>query len=138
MCARTGAWTFNFKKHLMEKNVLWKSRGPVGRERGFNYSIKDRVVEILTTWDNLKKGFTVDGGKICDLIQLISTKFLNIIKKEHIKEKSNLFLSDFSYDRNDLLIKNVFKKGFSFDKDWFNFIFLSNRFIDLTILQLPF
>jgi len=129
MCARTGAWTFNFKKHLMEKNVLWKSKGPVGRGRDFNYSIKDRVVEILTTWDNLKKGFTVDGGKICDLIQLISTKFLNIVKKEHLKGKSKSFSSDLHYGRNDLLTKNVFKKDFSFDKDWFNFIFFKQKHV---------
>ena len=129
MCARTGAWTFNFKKELVKKNILWKSKGSVGIKRDFNYSIKDRVVNTLNTWSNLKQGYKVNGREICDLIQLISAKFLNIIKKEHIKEKSNLFLSDLSYDRNDLLIKNVFKKGFSFDKDWFNFIFFKQKHV---------
>jgi superfamily I DNA/RNA helicase len=129
MCARTGAWTFNFKKHLVEKNILWKSRGPIGRGRDFNYSIKDKVVETLTAWDNLKKGHTVDGRQICDLIQLISAKFLNIIKKEHLKGKSKSFLSDLPYGRNDLLIKNVFKKDFSFDKDWFNFLFFKQEHV---------
>jgi len=122
MCARTGHRTFNFKKHLMEKKLLWKSRGPIGRGRDFNYSIKDKVINTLNTWDNLKKGFKVEGREICNLIQLIDKKFLRILKKEHIKEKSNLFLPDLSYDRNDLLTKNIFKQDFNFDKDWFNFI----------------
>jgi DNA helicase-2/ATP-dependent DNA helicase PcrA len=129
MCARTGAWTFNYKKELVKKNILWKSKGSVGIKRDFNYSIKDKVVNTLNTWSNLKQGYKVEGREICDLIQLISKKFLNIIKKEHIKEKSNLFLSDLSYDRNDLLIKNVFKKDFSFDKDWFNFIFFKQKHV---------
>jgi len=122
MCARTGAWTFDFKKQLVKKKLLWKSKSSVGTKRDFNYSIKDKVVEVLTIWDNLKKGHKVEGRQICDLIQLIDKKFLKILKKEHIKEKSNLFLSDLSYDRNDLLTKNVFKQEFSFDKDWFDFV----------------
>jgi len=129
MCARTGHRTFDFKKHLMEKNLLWKSRGPVGRGRDFNYSIKDKVVNILNTWDNLKKGYKVEGREICDLIQLIDKKFLRILKKEHIKEKSNLFLSDLSYDRNDLLTKNIFKQDFNLDKDWFNFIAFKQKHV---------
>ena len=129
MCARTGSWTFNFKKHLVEKNILWKSKSTVGTKRDFNYSIRDKVVNILTIWDNLKKGFTVDGGQICDLIQLISAKFLNIVKKEHLKGKSKSFSSDLPYGRNDLLTKNVFKKDFSFDKDWFNFIFFRQEHV---------
>ena len=129
MCARTGHRTFNFKKHLVEKNLLWKSRGPVGRDRDFNYSIKDKVVETLMVWDNLKKSHKVEGRQICDLIQLIPAKFLNIIKKEHFKGKSKFFLSDLSYDRNDLLTKNVFKQEFSFDKDWFSFIAFDKRHV---------
>jgi|TARA_Y100000296_G_scaffold47839_1_gene54849 DNA helicase-2/ATP-dependent DNA helicase PcrA len=129
MCARTGAWTFNFKKHLVEKNILWKSKGPVGRGRDFNYSIKDKVVTVLKTWEDLKKGFTVDGGQICDLIQLTSAKFLKAIKKEHLKGKSKAFSSDLSYGRNDVLTKNIFKKDFSFDKDWFNFIFFKQKHV---------
>ena len=129
MCARTGHRTFNFKKHLVEKNLLWKSRGPVGRDRDFNYSIKDKVVETLTVWDNLKKSHKVEGRQICDLIQLIPAKFLNIIKKEHFKGKSKFFLSDLSYDRNDLLTKNVFKQEFSFDKEWFSFIAFDKRHV---------
>ena len=129
MCARTGLRTFNFKKHLVEKNLLWKSRGPIGRDRDFNYSIKDKVVETLMVWDNLKKGFTVDGGQICDFIQLINAKFLNIIKKEHHKGKSKLFLTDLHYGRNDLLTKNVFKQEFSFDKEWFNFIVFEKKHV---------
>ena len=129
MCARTGAWTFNFKKHLVEKNILWKSKGPVGRGRDFNYSIKDKVVTVLKTWEDLKKGFTVDGGQICDLIQLTSAKFLKAIKKEHLKGKSKAFSSDLSYGRNDVLTKNIFKKDFSFDNDWFNFIFFKQKHV---------
>ena len=129
MCARTGHRTFNFKKHLVEKNLLWKSRGPVGRDRDFNYSIKDKVVETLMVWDNLKKSHKVEGRQICDLIQLIPAKFLNIIKKEHFKGKSKFFLSDLSYDRNDLLTKNVFKQEFSFDKEWFSFIAFDKRHV---------
>ena len=129
MCARTGHRTFNFKKHLVEKNLLWKSRGPVGRDRDFNYSIKDKVVETLMVWDNLKKSHKVEGRQICDLIQLIPAKFLNIIKKEHFKGKSKFFLSDLSYDRNDLLTKNVFKQEFSFDKDWFSFIAFDKKHV---------
>jgi len=129
MCARTGAGTFNFKRHLVEKNLLWKSKSTVGIKRAFNYTIKDKVVETLTIWDNLKKGYKVWGRDICSVLQLIDTKFLNIIKKEHIKEKSTLFLPDLSYDRNDLLTKNVFKQDFSFDKDWFNFIFFGRNHV---------
>ena len=129
MCARTGHRTFNFKKYLVEKNLLWKSRGPVGRERDFNYSIKDKVVETLTVWGNLQKSHKVEGRQICDLIQLIPAKFLNIIKKEHFKGKSKSFLSDLFYDRNDLLTKNVFKQEFSFDKDWFSFIAFDKKHV---------
>ena len=129
MCARTGHRTFNFKKHLVEKNLLWKSRGPVGRDRDLNYSIKDKVVETLMVWDNLKKSHKVEGRQICDLIQLIPAKFLNIIKKEHFKGKSKSFLSDLFYDRNDLLTKNVFKQEFSFDKDWFSFIAFDKKHV---------
>jgi DNA helicase-2/ATP-dependent DNA helicase PcrA len=129
MCARTGAWTFNFKKQLVKKNLLWKSKSTIGPKRDFNYSIKDKVVETLTIWDNLKKGYKVEGRQICDLIQLIDKKFLRILKKEHVKEKSNLFLSDLSYNRNDLLTKNVFKQEFSFDKDWFNFITFTRKHV---------
>jgi superfamily I DNA/RNA helicase len=106
----------------VKKNILWKSKSTVGTKRDFNYSIKDKVVNTLNTWDNLKKGHKVEGREICSFIQLVDRKFLKILKKEHIKEKSNLFSSDLSYDRNDLLIKNVFKQEFNFDKDWFNFI----------------
>ena len=129
MCARTTAWTFNFKKHLVEKNILWKSKATVGDKRGLNYSIKDRVRNTLLTWTNLREGHEVEGREVCDLIQLISSKFLNIIKKEHKKNKSKMFLSDLSYTRNDLLSKNVFKKEFSFDKDWFNFIFFNQEHV---------
>ena len=89
MCARTGSWTFNFKKHLAEKNILWKSKSTVGTKRDFNYSIKDKVVDILTIWENLRKGYKVDGREVCDLIQLMSSKFLNIIKKENTKNNNN-------------------------------------------------
>ena len=127
MCARTSSWAFDFKKQLVKKNLLWKSKSTVGVTRDFNYSIKDKVVNTLNTWDNLKKGYKVGGREICDLIELIDKKFLNIIKKEHKKEKSNLFLSDLFYDWNYLLIKNVFKQEFSFDKDWFNFISFNKK-----------
>ena len=129
MCARTNAWAFNFKKQLVKKNLLWKSKSTVGTKRDFNYSIKDKVVETLTIWDNLKKGHKVEGRQICDLIQRIDKKFLRVLKKEHVKEKSNLFLSDLSYDRNDLLIKNIFKQEFSFDKEWFNFIVFNKKHV---------
>ena len=129
MCARTGSWTFNFKKHLAEKNILWKSKSKGGTNRDFNYSIKDKVVNTLTVWENLKKGFPVEGGQVCDLIQLIPAKFLTVIKKEHFKGKSKLLSSDLSYNRNDLLTKNIFKKEFSFDKDWFNYIFFKQEHV---------
>jgi len=129
MCARTGAWAFDFKKQLVKKNLLWKSKSTVGMTRDFNYSIKDSVVNTLNIWDNLKKGYKVGGREICDLIELIDKKFLNILKKEHRKEKSNLFLSDLSYDRNYLLIKNVFKQEFNFNKDWFNFISFNKKHV---------
>ena len=54
-----------------------KSKG--GTNRDFNYSIKDKVVNTLTVWENLKKGFPVEGGQVCDLIQLIPAKFLTVI-----------------------------------------------------------
>ena len=38
-------------------------------------------------------------------------------------------MSDLSYDRNDLLIKNIFKQEFSFDKDWFNFISFNKKHV---------
>ena len=129
MCARTAAWTFDFKNQLVKKNLLWKSKSTIGMTRDFNYSIKDKVVNTLVTWENLKKGFKVEGRQICDLIQLISAKFLNIIKKEHLKGKSKSFLSDLSYTRDDLLTKNVFKKEFSFDKEWFNFIVFNKEHV---------
>ena len=80
----------NFKKHLVEKNILWKSKATVGDKRGLNYSIKDRVRNTLLTWTNLREGHEVEGREVCDLIQLISSKFLNIIKKEHKKNKSKM------------------------------------------------
>ena len=129
MCARTGLWTFNFKRHLMKKNLLWKAKSTVGTQRDFNYSIKDKVVETLTTWDNLKKGHKVGGREICSFIQLVNKKFLKVLKKDHIKEKSKFFLSDLFYDRNDLITKKVFKPEFSFDKDWFNFIFFNDKHV---------
>ena len=71
----------------------------------------------------------MEGREIFNLIQLIDKKFLRILKKEHIKEKSNLFLPDLSYDRNDLLTKNIFKQDFNFDKDWFNFIAFKQKHV---------
>ena len=96
MCARTGAWTFNYKKILVKKNILWKSKGSVGIKRDFNYSIKDKVVNTLNTWDNLKKGHKVEGREICSFIQLINKKFLLMVV-EHIK---------YSFSSNNLSLPN--------------------------------
>ena len=122
MCARTTTKTFNYKKMLMESNILWKTKANSGCANSYNYSITQKVRDILNLWEKLKKNEKLDGRQICKLIQEIKAKYLNIPKSKHKPEKSDLFLSDNFYDYKDLVSRKVFKDEFNIEKEWFDYL----------------
>ncbi len=122
MCSRTTTKTFAYKKILMENNILWKTKAKAGSGNSYNYSIKQKVRDILNIWEKLKNNEKLDGRQVCKLIQEIKASYLNIVKSKHKPEKSEIFLSDNYYDYNDLVKRNIFKKEFNINKEWFDYI----------------
>ena len=122
MCARTAKKTFNYKKMLMESNILWKTKAKAGSANSYNYSIKQTVRDILSLWDKLKNNEKLDGRQICKLIQGIKAIYLNVVKTKHKPEKSAIFFPDNDYDYNDLIKRNIFKKEFDIKKEWFDYL----------------
>lgn len=122
MCARTTNKTFDYKKLLMENQILWKTKAKNGSTDPYNYSIKQKVRDILNIWYKLKNNEKLDGRQVCKLIQEIKAIYLNIKKKEHKAEKSTLFLTDNYYDHKDLINRKVFKDNFNIEEEWFNYL----------------
>ena len=122
MCSRTTTKTFDYKKMLMENNILWKTKAKSGTGNSYNYAIKQKVRDTLNIWHKLKSNEKLDGRYVCKLIQEIKSKYLKVKKKDHKPEKSSLFLSDNYYDYNDLVNRNVFEKEFDIQEEWFDYI----------------
>ncbi len=129
MCARTSAKCYDYKKELVTQKLLWKAKARSGANRGFNFSIKDSVVNILSIYHNLKSGTKVEGRQVCELIQEIKKPFLKVAKIQCKKDKSTIFLSDNFYDRENLKAKKVFVDDFSFDNSWYKYIEFKERHI---------
>ena len=122
MCSRTTTKTFDYKKMLMENDILWKTKAKSGTGNSYNYAIKQKVRDTLNIWHKLKNNEKLDGRYVCKLIQELKIKYLKVKKKDHKPEKSVLFLSDNYYDYNDLVNRNVFEKEFDIQKEWFDYI----------------
>jgi superfamily I DNA/RNA helicase len=122
MCSRTNNKLFHYKKMLMEKNLLWKTRAKSGSDNSYNYSIKNKVRQVLSLWHKFVTKEKLEGRDVCKLIQEIKSEHLNIKKKDNKPDKSTLFVSDNNYDYEDLVSKNVFKDSFKIDEEWFNYI----------------
>ena len=122
MCARTNTWLFHYKKMLMERNLLWKTKAKSGSANSYNYSIKNSVRDTLNLWHKLVKGEKLDGRQVCKLIQKVKSEHLNIYKIQHRPDKSNLFVTDNYYDYQDMLNRKIFKESFSIDNEWYDYI----------------
>ncbi len=122
MCARTSNRCYEYKKELVTQGLLWKSKNKSGVDRDVVFSIKNNVVDTLNVWHSLQTGAKVEARQICDFIQEVKRPFLKVKKKDCKKDKSTIFPSDNTYDKEDLKNKKIFVDDFSFDEPWYKYI----------------